>query len=282
MPDAQNHSHVQAHAVTDPLKEWAPQGIDISKPSIARVYDALLGGKDNFAVDRAIADHFAQLLPEVQQAAWYERAVLGRGVRYLLEQGIRQFIDLGSGLPTARNTHQVAQEHSPDTRVVYIDNDPIVLAHSQALLAENPNTMVINADLRSPQEVLDHPRLRSLLDLDQPVGLMLLGVIHHLNDHENPDGVVQAYKDVLPSGGYMFLTHFVADGERTTGLEKMLLAELGTGRFRTIEKITSYFDGLELAEPGVVSNPLWRPDEPVPTPLTLTETLIAAGIGHKP
>nr|WP_308203370.1 SAM-dependent methyltransferase [Frankia gtarii] len=144
-----------------------------------------------------------------------------------------------------------------------------MLAHGRALLAENRNTTVITADFRHSQKVLAHPDLRALIDLDQPVGLILFGVVHHINDDEDPAGIIRRYRDALAAGSYLFLTHFVAHGEQTTELEKMLLADLGTGRFRT------------LAEIGLVYNPLWRPQEPVPEPLTLTEKLVAGGLARK-
>ncbi|CAJ63348.1 MULTISPECIES: SAM-dependent methyltransferase [Frankia] len=273
--------HPLSQASSEPPAGWAPTDIDVSTPSIARVYDAILGGKDNFPADRVVADQFMQFVPGGREAAQYNRALLNRGVRYLAEQGVRQFIDLGSGLPTVSNTHQAAQSVAPDARVVYVDNDPIVLAHGRALLAENRNTTVITADFRHSQKVLAHPDLRALIDLDQPVGLILFGVVHHINDDEDPAGVIRHYRDALAAGSYLFLTHFVAHGEQTTELEKMLLADLGTGRFRTLAEIGEYFDGLDLVEPGLVYNPLWRPQEPVPEPLTLTEKLVAGGLARK-
>lgn len=274
--------HPLARATHNPPPGWQPKGIDVSVPSVARVYDAILGGKDNFPVDRAIAEELVAFMPDGREAAIYNRAVLGRGVRYLAEQGIRQFIDLGSGLPTARNTHQVAQEVIPEARVIYVDNDPIVLAHGQALLAENQYTTVITADVRQPEEILSHPDLRSLIDFDQPIGLLMLGIIHHLNDEEDPGGLVARYRNAVAAGSYLFLTHFVDHGTQTDDLQKALLTDLGTGRFRTLEEITAYFDGLELVEPGVVYNPLWRPDGPPLETLRLTEKLIGGGIGRKP
>ncbi|SNQ45373.1 conserved hypothetical protein [Frankia canadensis] len=232
-------------------------------------------------MDRAIAEQLVAFVPDGREAAIYNRAVLGRGVRYLAERGIRQFIDLGSGLPTARNTHQVAQEILPEARVVYVDNDPIVLAHGRALLAENQYTTVITADVREPEEILSHPDLRSLIGFDQPVGLLMLGIIHHLNDEEDPGGLVTRYRNAVAAGSYLFLTHFVDHGAQTDDLQKALLADLGTGRFRTLEEITAYFDGLELVEPGVVYNPLWRPDGPLPETLRITEKMIGGGIGRK-
>ena len=184
-------------------------GIDVSKPSIARAYDVVLGGKDNYAVDRQVVGEMLKIVPDLPQVATYNRQILIRGVRYLVrEAGIRQFLDLGSGLPTVQNTHQVAQAIAPDARVVYVDNDPIVLAHGRALLEENENTAVVTADLRDPGAVLDHPDVNRLIDFSQPVGLMLVGITHHLHDDEDPEGIAKAYIDAIPSGSYLFLTAF--------------------------------------------------------------------------
>ncbi|OHV29120.1 MULTISPECIES: SAM-dependent methyltransferase [Pseudofrankia] len=260
-----------------------PAEIDVTRPSIARVYDAVIGGKDNFEVDRAIAAEALRIVPEIGDVGRYNRAILRRGVTFLArEAGIRQFVDLGSGLPTVENTHQVAQRHAPDARVVYVDNDPIVLAHGRALLAENDNTDVVTADLREPADVLARPEIAKHIDLSQPVGVLLIGVIHHLGDDEDPDGIVATYLDAVPSGSYLFLTHFCASSPDALALEDAMLRDLGTGRFRTLEEITGYFQGLELLDPGVVYLPEWRPDEPVNHPLTVGQRLMAGGIARKP
>lgn len=261
--------------------DWVPTGIDVTKPSIARVYDAVLGGKDNFPVDRVIADQSQDIVPEIGDVARYNRDILGRAVRFMAKSGIRQFLDLGSGLPTVQNTHQVAQSVVPDARVVYVDIDPIVLAHGRALLAENEFTTVVTADLRDPKTVLNLPQVRKFIDFDQPVGIMLVGVIHHLGDDEDPDGIVRAYLEALPRGSHFLLTHFCASSPDALALEGALLTSLGTGRFRTLEEITAYFDGLELLDPGVVYLPQWRPDEPVGDELTVGQRLMAGGLAVK-
>nr|MDT0663951.1 SAM-dependent methyltransferase [Micromonospora sp. DSM 115978] len=260
-----------------------PTPIDTTKPSIARVYDAVLGGKDNFDVDRAIADQALKIIPEIGDVGRYNRAILSRAVTHLTRDvGIRQFVDLGSGLPTVDNTHRVAQRAAPDARVVYVDNDPIVLAHGRALLVENDKTAVVTADLRQPADVLARPEIQALIDFDEPVGLMLVGVIHHLGDDEGPQQIVQAYLDAVPSGSYLFLTHFCASSPDALALQEAMLRDLGTGRFRTLEEIAAYFDGLELLDPGVVYLPEWRPDEPVTYPMTVGQRLMAGGVARKP
>jgi SAM-dependent methyltransferase len=283
MADEQREpDHVATSGSASSDADWSPSGIDISVPSIARVYDAVLGGKDNYAVDRTIAEASLRIVPEIGDVGRYNRAILGRGVRYMAEQGIRQFLDLGSGLPTVQNTHQVAQEHSPEARVVYVDKDPIVLAHGRALLVENERTTVVTADLRDPDAVLNNPDVRALIDFDQPVGLMLVGVVHHLNDDEGPSAIVETYKKVLPPGSFLFLTHFCASSPDAVVLEKALLTDLGSGRFRTLAEIGSYFEGFELVDPGVVFLPQWRPEAPVEKPLSVGQRLMAGGLARKP
>ncbi|MFD5318886.1 SAM-dependent methyltransferase [Streptomyces sp. NPDC127098] len=256
--------------------------IDLSRPSIARVYDAVLGGKDNYEVDRVVADQVRLDMPHISDVGWYNRAVLGRGVRYLAEQaGIDQFIDLGAGLPTLENTHQVAQRHNPDARVVYVDIDPIVLAHGRALLEENENTAVVTADLREPEKVLAHPSVRRLIDFSRPVGVLLVGILHHLHDDEGPKAIVDAYMDAVPAGSHLMITAFCDTGPEARAVQETMLEFLGTGRFRTLEEITAYFDGYELLEPGVVALPMWRPDGPVGTPLSIAQRLMVGGVAHK-
>ncbi|MYW05486.1 SAM-dependent methyltransferase [Streptomyces sp. SID3343] len=262
--------------------EWAPHGIDISVPSIARVYDALIGGKDNYAVDRAVAEAVMRIVPGAELGARGHRAVLARGVRFLAGQGIDQFVDLGSGLPAAQNTHQIAQAVNPDATVVYVDNDPIVLAHGRALLADNNRTTVITADMREPDVVLGHPDMSRLIDFDRPVALLLVGVVHHLADAEKPHDLVRVYRDALAPGSFLFLTHFVRSGRHAEEVEKVMLADLGSGRFRTHEEITAFFDDLELVEPGLTFTRAWRSEEALPDPLPELNRLTVTGIARKP
>ncbi len=259
-----------------------PPEIDTSKPSIARVYDAALGGKDNYAVDRAVIEEALKISPAPVGAARANRDLLIRGVRHLARQGIDQFLDLGSGLPSAQNTHQVAQAENPNARVVYVDNDPIVLAHGQALLARNTSTRVVTADLLDVAEVLDHPEVAGFLDFSRPIGLVMLSVVHHILDEEDPVGVVNAYKARIASGSYLFLSHFCNSFPEARALKDVLLRAIGRGQLRSTEEITAFFDDFELLEPGVVPTPLWRPDTPVKQPLDGSGLLIAGGMGRKP
>jgi hypothetical protein len=256
--------------------------IDLSRPSIARVYDAVLGGKDNYEIDRVVADEVRRSIPHISDVGWFNRAILGRAVRYLAaDVGIDQFIDLGAGLPTMENTHQVAQRHNPKARVVYVDNDPIVLAHGRALLEENEQTAVITADLRDPEGVLAHPTVDRLIDRTRPVGILLIGILHHLHDDEDPQGIVDAYLAAFPPGSHLVITCFCDTGPEAREAEQTMLEFLGTGRFRTMSEIEAYFGGVELLEPGVVSLPLWRPDAPVTEPLSLAQRLMVGGVGRK-
>lgn len=261
-----------------------PVDADLTRPSIARVYDYVLGGKDNFAVDRSAAQSFINAVPAAPYIARDNRDFLRRAVRYLVaEAGISQFIDIGSGLPTVRNVHEIAQEANPGARVVYADIDPVVLSHGRVLLADNQNTTVITADVTRPETVFDNPDLIGCIDLTEPFAVLISGLLHHLSDAEDPPRVAAAIRDRLISGSYLLITNFHDDGSRrASDLEHAFLTGgLGTGRFRTHEEQSVYFTGLEMVEPGLVLANDWRPDE-----LTRTDSPVASlyvgGIGRKP
>ncbi|WP_346012272.1 SAM-dependent methyltransferase [Streptomyces sp. SID3343] len=266
----------------DPTTDWAPTGIDVDKPSAARVYDAILGGKDNFAVDRAIADRVLTVMPNARTGAMLNRAILERGVRYLAGRGVDQFLDLGSGLPTVRNTHEVAQETNPQARVAYVDHDPIVVAHGRALLADDDRTRVVTADVREPHKVLTHPDVVQLLDFTRPVGLLLVAVLHHLADADEPARLVREYRDALAPGSFLFITHFSDSTPEGRELEKVFLATLGSGRFRSRATVEDFFTGTDLVEPGVVFLPRWRPDRPVTDEAAYAGLGMIGGIGRLP
>jgi hypothetical protein len=261
---------------------YVPPEIDVHQPSIARVYDAILGGKDNFAADRAVAELAHQAFPDGGQAAHINRALLGRAVRYMAGSGVDQFLDLGSGLPTVQNTHQIAQAANAAARVVYVDNDPIVLAHGRALLADNSGTIVVTADLREPEQILSHPEVVRFLDLSRPVGVILNAVVHHVLDEEDPYGIVDRYKQLMPPGSYLLLTHFSSSSPEARALEQVLLRTLGRGQLRSREEITRFFGGLDIVEPGIVYLPEWRPDQAVAEPLDISGLLYVGGLGRKP
>lgn len=239
--------------------------IDTSVAHPARVYDYWLGGKDNFAADRALGDAIRAAVPTIQVMARANRMFLGRAVRYLAaEAGIRQFLDIGTGIPTAGNTHEVAQEVAPDARVVYVDNDPIVLAHARALMTSHHAgaTAFIEADIRDPQGILADPALAETLDLSRPVALMLVAVLMYFRDEDDPQGIVSALVDALPSGSYLTVTHPTADFDAEAMAGAVAAAEHGgiTLVPRSRAQTEAFFRGLDLVEPGVVPVLAWRPD----------------------
>jgi len=269
-----------AWARLDPT--YVPPEIDTTVPSVARVYDAILGGKDNFAVDRAVADAAMQTMGDGGNGARLNRAALGRAVRYMADRGVSQFLDLGSGLPTAQNTHQIAQAANPEARVVYVDNDPSVSVHGQALLTGDDSTVVVLADVRSPDELLALPAVAGFLDFSQPIGLILNAVIHHLLDEEDPHGVVGRYLEALAPGSYVQLTHFCDESAEARANSEVLTRSLGRGQVRSRAEIEGFFDGLELVPPGLVFLPYWRPDVPVADPPPAGSMLMLVGVARKP
>ena len=259
-----------------------PPEIDTTVPSVARVYDAILGGKDNFAVDRAVADEAMRTMADGGNGARLNRAALGRAVRYMADRGVSQFLDLGSGLPAAQNTHQIAQAANPEARVVYVDNDPSVSVHGQALLTGDDSTVVVLADVRSPDELLALPAVAGFLDFSQPIGLILNAVIHHVLDEEDPHGIVARYQEALAPGSFVQLTHFCDESAEARANSEVLTRSLGRGQVRSRPEIVSFFDGLDLVAPGVVFLPYWRPDVPVDDPPPAGSMLMLVGVAKKP
>lgn len=242
--------------------------IDTSVPHSARVYDYWLGGKDNFAADRALGDAMVQAIPTLKSMARANRAFLARAVRYLAaEAKIRQFLDIGPGIPTAGNTHEVAQEVAPDARVLYVDHDPLVLAHARALISNSPSgqTEFIMADLQEPEKILADPALPRILDMDEPVGLILVGILMYFHDSDDPQGMVSTLMDALPSGSYVAVSHPSGDfdPDAVRGAVAAATAAGITLVPRSREGVTSFFTGLELVEPGVVPLLAWHPDESI-------------------
>lgn len=238
--------------------------LDESKPSIARVYDYFLGGKENYACDREFAAKLVAIAPETRTMANDNRAFLGRVVRFLARQGIRQFIDIGTGLPTQDNVHEAVQTITPDARVVYVDNDPVVLVHARALLMDNPNTIVIDADLRKPEKLLANSDLRKLIDFDQPMAILLVGILYFLANEEHPCDIVSRLCAAMPPGSYLALSHIISDDRpdaisQAQELYRTFLRGRGDAR-RTREQVRTFFDGLELVDPGMVYAHQWRVD----------------------
>ena len=238
-------------------------GLDTSVAHPARVYDYWLGGKDNFAADREAAERVLAVTPGLRFRVRANRAFLGRATRYLAaEAGIRQFLDIGTGIPTAENTHEVAQRAAPDSRVVYVDNDPIVLLHAQALLRSSAQgtTDYLQADLRDPGTVLEHAA--DVLDFGQPVAVMLLGVLHLIQDSENPWGIAARLMAAVPAGSYLTISHPAIDIHRAQAdAQRVYNERVSTPQtLRTRDQVAAFFTGLELVEPGLVQVHQWRPD----------------------
>jgi hypothetical protein len=242
-------------------------GIDVSRPNVARVYDALLGGKDNFAADREFVAKAIEMAPKAPLAARANREFLRRVVRYLVgEAGITQLLDIGSGLPTQGNVSEVAHEIDPAVHVVHVDNDPVVYTHSKALLADSRTTDIAALDVRRPDEILAHPVVRGLIDFGRPVGLLLIAILHHIDDHDDPAWIAARLRDAMPVGSYLAISSFRMPGPELPELraqtiegEKLLVGTLGSGRWREDEEILTWFGDWELLEPGWVSLAEWRP-----------------------
>ncbi|MGP4015906.1 SAM-dependent methyltransferase [Saccharopolyspora sp. 5N708] len=241
--------------------------VDPTVPSVARIYDYAIGGKDNFKVDRDVAQALVAQVPEALLFARENRSFLRRAVRFLAaECGIRQFIDNGSGLPTADNVHQIAQRSEPDARVVYVDNDPVVLAYGRALLAEDGNTAVLHADMTAPVEIVADDRTQQLIDFTERTAVLYVSVLHCIPDDAAPAEVVARMLDAVPSGSYLVLSHIVSDDAAAAARFTEFMTSTTTwGRVRSPQEVAELFDGLELLEPGLVDVVDWRPDaaEPV-------------------
>jgi S-adenosyl methyltransferase len=242
---------------------WVPPGVDTGRANVARVYDYLLGGSHNFLADQDVGRAIAAVEPNARAIGRANRAFLGRAVRFLAAAGIRQFLDIGSGIPTEGNVHEVAQRAAPEARVVYVDVDPVAIAHSRAILAQQENATIIDADLREPEKILAHEGARRLLDFSEPIGLLLVAVLHFIRDDEDPWSTVTTLRDALAPGSYLVVCHGTDEGKPAVAqaVEKVykraVSAEL---RARSRPDILRFFGGFELLDPGLVPIPLWRPD----------------------
>ena len=241
-----------------------PPAFDISVAHIARVYDYLLGGKDNYEVDRKAGDAAIEAYPHTVSSVRANRAFLTRVVRFLAgEAGIRQFLDIGTGIPTVGNTHEVAQSVAPEARVVYVDYDPVVLAHARALMASHPAgvTDYLDADLRDTGKILE--QATATLDFTQPVAVMLIGILHFIGDEDQPYDIVSHLLDAVPSGSYLAISHMASDisaGQVAAAKARLDQMMYQQGAYRTQAEVARFFDGLELVQPGVVPIQKWRPD----------------------
>ncbi|MFC4021239.1 SAM-dependent methyltransferase [Micromonospora sp. GCM10011542] len=243
--------------------DWAPDSIDIERPSVARMYDYYLGGSHNFAADRAAAQAMVAAVPEAPLMAQANRAFLRRVVQHLAGAGIRQFLDIGSGIPTVGNVHEIAQRVDPASRVVYVDVDPVAVAHSREILAGNDRAVVVQEDLRHPERILTHPDVRKLLDLDQPVAVMIVAVLHFVSDSDRPAELLRTLREALAPGSYLVLSQASDDGrssDERAEAERVYRRTDSPLWVRSRAELTVLFDGFELVDPGVVWVPQWRPD----------------------
>ncbi|GAA0253038.1 SAM-dependent methyltransferase [Saccharothrix mutabilis subsp. mutabilis] len=239
------------------------QEIDLTRPSAARVYDYYLGGAHNFAVDREMARKAIGMWPELPLIMQANRAFLRRAVEFCVASGVRQFLDLGSGIPTAGNVHEVARAADPGARVVYVDNDPIAVTYSRTILGDDPQTSVLRADLRDPDDVL--AQARTFLDFSRPVAVMMVAVLHFVGDADRPADVVAAYRDAVPPGSFLVVSHATQDGQDGQADEHEDLYRRRTATpmtMRSKARVAEFFAGYDLVDPGVVHLPLWRPAAP--------------------
>jgi SAM-dependent methyltransferase len=249
---------------------WVPPGVDTSKANVARVYDYWIGGDHNFQADRDLARTIIALTPNIRSVAQANRAFLGRAVRFLADEaGIRQFLDIGAGIPTENSVHQVAQEIAPDSRVVYVDSDDVAVAHSRLILQDNPGVTVVQADLREPAKILADPETQLLLDFTQPVAVCMVAVLHFIPDNDEAERIVATVRDALAPGSYLVICHGCRDDQPSlassfeTVYNSRVTAELA---MRTRDEIAQLYDGFTILDPGLVWIPQWRPDSPDEVP----------------
>jgi hypothetical protein len=245
--------------------EWQAIGIDVDTPSVARIYDYALGGAHNFATDRAAAAALFEALPgdDAWMVARANRAFLQRAVRYCCAQGIRQFLDLGSGIPTVGNVHEIAHQVDPACRVVYVDNDPVSVATTRQMLEGLPNAAIVDADIRDPDAVLGAEATRELLDFTRPAAVMMAAVLHYVSFADDAPAIVDRYRSVLVPGSYLAISHTTDDPrpEVAAAIKRIFDKTATPVTHRNREQVTEFFAGLELVDPGVVWTPQWRPDD---------------------
>jgi hypothetical protein len=271
---------------TDPA-EYGPRQLDLDTPNAARLYDCFLGGAHNTAIDRKVAREFAAMAPHWTLGARLNRSFLRHAVRYMTEQGIDQFLDLGSGIPTVGNVHEIAQQANPAARVVYVDYEPVAYGAAHDMLAGNPNATILHADLREPELVLSHPETRQLLDFSRPVGLLIVGVLLFLPDLDRPAEVIAAYRDRLVSGSYLAISQASQENgtpEITAEIDRVVATYRSVNEQLTLRgkaEIANWFTGTELVEPGLVPYPDWRFDGELLSDAELACRFGYVGVGRK-
>lgn len=267
-----------------PPSDWVPATVDTDTPSAARMYDYYLGGACNFACDRALARQVVELVPDAQFAAWSNRKFLQRAVRWCVQdQGITQFIDVGCGLPTVGATHETARAADPYTRIVYVDNEPVAIAHSELILKEMAGIGVVPADLRRPSSFLDDPVTQRLIDFTEPVAVILAAVMHFVVPADDPAGIMRQIRSVLAPGSVVVISHGTADSDPAVmDVAHLYEQSQNHAAVRALAEVTALFDGLRLVEPGVVWVPDWHPDDGVDPGLALatSRSRLYGGIGE--
>jgi len=259
-----------------------PDSGSFSRPNVARIYDFLLGGKDNYEADRQAAGRLLDAVPDAAIAAWDNREFLGRAVRFLAEEeGIKQFLDIGTGLPTRGNVHTVSHEFAPDARVVYVDYDPVVISHAQALLCTTPEVSAIEGDLRAPENILANPALRAQINFSEPVAILLIAILHFIEDSDDPYRIVSTLKDSMPKGSYLVISHVTAD-HVAPGVAQEVRDLYGLTNSAATPRgsadIARFFEGLEIVPPGLVNVAFWRPGWMAANP---GRTIFLGGAGRK-
>jgi SAM-dependent methyltransferase len=267
-----------------PDSSWVPPGFQLDRPSAARIYDYFLGGYHNFQIDRDIAEKFLAAYPDLTRSAFVNRSFLRRAAEYVVRQGVNQFLDLGSGIPTVGNLHEIVRRHNPEARVVYVDIDPVAIAHSKAILEGDGLSGVILADLAEAEAILRHPEVKMLLDFSKPVGLFGIAALHFVQDEDRLLRALQVFREALVPGSYIALNVWTTDDapEETLTQEEMAKPMATPGKPRSREQVEIYFTGFELVEPGLVHSPLWRPEGP--DDLMLDDpgrSLTWAGVGRR-
>ncbi|WP_436502045.1 SAM-dependent methyltransferase [Actinokineospora sp. HUAS TT18] len=266
---------------------WVPSSVDVTVPSIARAYDYLLGGGHNFEADRELSRKAEQMLVGLRQLVRMNRAFLGRAVRHMMDQGVRQFLDIGAGIPTVGSLHQVAHSIDPACRVVYVDRDPVAVAHSELMLAGEDRVAIVAADIRDPEGIFGSPEARRLLDLDEPVGVLMLFMLHWVPDEWDPIGLLARYRDRLAPGSMMAITHASDDHKKAEINEVAGLVERSKSRdqvqLRSHAEIEALFAGYDMVEPGLVGCGLWRPEGPADIAGEADmNSQFYAGVGRRP
>lgn len=266
------------------LAVWRDAGVDPTRASIARVYDYWVGGTHNLVVDRELGERMATLDPRIPAACKANRAFLGRAVRFLAGQGIRQFLDIGSGIPTAGNVHDVAQDVAPGSRVVYVDRDPVAVAQGRRLLDGNDHATVIQADIREPDRILSHPETTTLIDFGEPVAVMMVAVLHFVMDADDPQGIVARFRSAVVPGSRLAISHVTSEANPglTAAAERIYNNRAADGQARSRQEVSRFFGDWALTAPGLVYAPAWRPDQPEDVPSDPERLWFLVGVAVKP